>query len=344
MSDWSLGMTRAAARLYGGAAAARRQWRQKAPQRLARPVISVGNLAVGGRSKTPVVANLARLLHGWGERPAILSRGYRRERKTSAVVIVRDAERMRADLAESGDEPYMLARELPGCCVLVHPRRHLAGLYAEQHLDCTVHILDDGFQHVQLARDVNLVLLTLDDVVRGEVVPAGRLREPRRALAFADALLAVNTSASELTLALGREVVGERPVFEVTRHLGPPRPLAGVTDFRRLQEQRVLLVTAIAWPERVADDMTAAGWQLAGHLRFADHHVFTDADLHDIEQQVATLGAHAVITTAKDAVKFERRMPAAVPMAVVPLEVAIEPAQAFHTWLRDRLDYDAEGA
>src|SRR5690606_6750852 len=134
------------------------------------------------------------------------------------------------------------------------------------------------------------------------------------------------------------------PVFEVTRHLGPPRPLAGVTDFRSLKEQRVLLVTAIAWPERVADDLTRAGWQLAGHVRFADHHVFTDADLHDIERQVAAAGADASITPAKDAVKYERRKPAAVPMAVIPLEVAIEPVEAFHAWLRARLDYDAEGA
>ncbi len=344
MTDWSLGMTRATARLYGSVAAARRHWRQKAPQRLSRPVISVGNLAVGGRSKTPVVATLARLLHGWGERPAILSRGYRRERKTSDVVVVRDAERMRADLAESGDEPYMLARELPGCCVLVHPQRYRAGLYAEQHLDCTIHILDDGFQHVQLARDVNLVLLTLEDLLHGEVVPAGRLRESRAALAYADALLAVGTSAAEFSLAFGREALGDRPVFEVTRHLGPPRALAGVTDFRHLKERRVLLVTAIAWPERVADDLARAGWQLAGHMRYADHHVFTDGDVHDIEQRVAALGADAVITTAKDAVKFERRTPAAVPMAVVPLEVVIEPVDAFHAWLRARLNLAAEGA
>ena len=141
-------------------------------------MVSVGNLAVGGRNKTPVVAAIARMLHGWGERPAVLSRGYRRESPSRDVVIVRDAEHMRASLAESGDEPFMLARELPGCCVLVDPLRARAGQMAEQDLQCTVHVLDDGFQHVQLARDANLVLLTLDDVLHGEVLPAGRLREP----------------------------------------------------------------------------------------------------------------------------------------------------------------------
>lgn len=342
MAEWSLPFARATARLYGGVASARRQWRQQAPQRLSRPVISVGNLAVGGRGKTPVVASLARLLHGWGERPAILSRGYRRQRPTDEVVVVRDHDRMRAGLADSGDEPYMLARELPGCCVLVHTQRYAAGVVAEQDLDCTVHILDDGFQHVQLARDVNLVLLTIGDVLDGEVLPAGRLREPLTALAHADAVLAVDDSASRLSMALGR--VDDRPVFEVHRHLGPPRPLSGVTDFSRLTSEPVLLVTAIASPERVAADLAAAGWHVVGHLTYRDHHPFTAADIRAMEQRAIAHGARAIVTTAKDAVKLEAWLPLAVPVAVVPLDVVIDPADAFHAWLRDRLSLPQEGA
>ena len=342
MAEWSLPFVRATAKLYGGVASARREWRQQAPLRLERPVISVGNLAVGGRGKTPVVASLARLLHGWGERPAILSRGYRRERPSDHVVIVRDADHMRAGLEESGDEPYMLARELPGCCVLVHTQRYAAGIYAEQELDCTVHILDDGFQHVQLARDVNIVLLTLDDVLHGEVLPAGRLREPLTALAHADALLAVDASASRLSLAAGRD--DERPVFEVHRHLGPPRPLSGVTDFPRLVGEPVLLVTAIASPERVTSDLAAAGWQVVSHLAYRDHHPFTADDIRAIEARVGATGARAVITTAKDGVKLDRWLPLSVPVAVVPLDVVIEPADAFHAWLRHRLALRPEGA
>lgn len=342
MAEWSLPFVRATARLYGGVASARRHWRQQAPQHLSRPVVSVGNLAVGGRGKTPVVASIARLLHGWGERPAILSRGYRRAEPTDAVVVVRDADHMRAELAESGDEPYMLARELPGCCVLVHTQRHAAGVHAEQHLDCTIHILDDGFQHVQLARDVNLVLLTLDDVLHGEVLPAGRLREPLTALAHADAVIAVDTSAARMTMALGRHA--ERPVFEAHRHLGPPRPLSGVTDFTRLAIEPVLLVTAIAAPERVVHDMAAAGWHLVRHLAYRDHHPFSTADIAAIDAAASASGARAVVTTAKDAVKLERWLPLSVPVAVVPVDVVIEPADAFHSWLRHRLGLRPEGA
>lgn len=344
MSDqaWTFPMLRAAARLYGHGADLRRHLRGRTPIRLDRPVVSVGNLAVGGRNKTPVVAAVARMLHGWGERPAVLSRGYRREAPTRDVVTVRDADHMRATLAESGDEPFMLARELPGCCVLVHPRRALAGQVAEQTLGCTVHVLDDGFQHVQLARDADLVLLTLDDVLHGRVLPAGRLREPLHALEAAHGLLAVDTSAARLRLALGR--TPEVPIFEARRHLGRARPLSGTTDFSRLHDEPVLLVTAVAEPSRVAADLRQAGWTLADEMTFRDHHRYHADDARQIAARARSVGAAAVVTTAKDAVKLERHLPVDVPVAVIPLEVVIEPAEAFADWLRSRLSLDPEGA
>lgn len=339
---WSFPMLRAAARLYGRGASLRRELRRRTPIRLARPVVSVGNLAVGGRNKTPVVAAVARMLHGWGERPAVLSRGYRREAPSRDVVIVRDAEHMRATLAASGDEPFMLARELPGCCVLVHPRRARAGRVAEETLGCTVHVLDDGFQHVQLARDADLVLLTLDDVLHGQVLPAGRLREPLSALDAAHALVAVDTTAARLRLALGRGA--DVPVFEARRHLGKPRPLSGAMDFSRLHDEPVLLVTAVAEPARVADDLRQAGWTLAEVMTFRDHHRYQAADAAQIAARARGVGAAAVITTAKDAVKLERHLPIDVPVAVVPVDVVIEPADEFAAWLRSRLSLDPEGA
>lgn len=340
--SWGFAMLRAAARAYGHGAGLRRQLRQRLPLRLERPVVSVGNLAVGGRNKTPVVAAIARMLHGWGERPAVLSRGYRRERPSSEVVVVRDAEHMRASLAESGDEPFMLARELPGCCVLVHPRRVRAGRLAEGELGCSVHVLDDGFQHMQLARDANLVLVTLDDVRHGRVIPAGRLREPVQALEYADALLAVDTSASRLRMALGR--TPDVPIFEVQRHLGPPRPLAGTMDFSRIHDEPALLVTAVAEPERVAGDLRAAGWRLADVMSFRDHHRYDAGDVREIEGRARRAGAMVVLTTLKDAVKLEPHLPCEVPVAVVPLDVVIEPADQFAAWLRSRLALTPEGA
>src|SRR4051812_35187847 len=128
-------------------------------RRLRRPVISVGNLAVGGRGKTPMVATITRVLLEMGERPAILSRGYARTHYEDGVVVVRDAAGIRSDLGRAGDEPLMLARQLEGAAVLVSSERYLAGRVAEHHLGATVHVLDDGFQHLQLDRDVDILLI-----------------------------------------------------------------------------------------------------------------------------------------------------------------------------------------
>jgi tetraacyldisaccharide 4'-kinase len=128
-------------------------------RRLTRPVISVGNLAVGGRGKTPIVASIARELLAMGERPAILTRGYARIRPEDGIVVVRDPDGIRGDLARAGDEPLMLARELGGVSVLVSSDRYLAGRLAEHALAATVHVLDDGFQHLQLDRDIDIVLI-----------------------------------------------------------------------------------------------------------------------------------------------------------------------------------------
>src|SRR6478736_770134 len=128
-------------------------------RRLRRPVISVGNLAVGGRGKTPTVACITRDLLAMGERPAILSRGYARTRPDDGVVVVRDPDGIRSDLPRSGDEPLMLARALDGASVCVSPDRYLSGRLAERALGATVHVLDDGFQHLQLDRDIDIVLV-----------------------------------------------------------------------------------------------------------------------------------------------------------------------------------------
>ena len=142
---------------YSAAAAWRRQWYARDPSRrrtLTRPVVSVGNLRVGGTGKTPTVEYLARLLVANGERPVILTRGYARRRPLDGVTIVSDGTAIRADLDTAGDEPLMLARALPGVPVLVGADRHLSGRLAERRFGATVHLLDDGFQHVALARGV----------------------------------------------------------------------------------------------------------------------------------------------------------------------------------------------
>jgi tetraacyldisaccharide 4'-kinase len=187
--------------LYAAIVRRRRERYARRPdlrRRLRRPVISVGNLAVGGRGKTPMVATIARELLAMGERPAILTRGYARTRPEEGVVIVRDRDGVRSDLARAGDEPLMLARGLDGVSVVVSSDRYLAGRLAEHRLGATVHVLDDGFQHLQLDRDVDIVMIGRDDVARPVVLPSGRLREPLDTLVAADAIVAADDVVSRL--------------------------------------------------------------------------------------------------------------------------------------------------
>ncbi len=150
---------------------------------------------MGGTGKSPVVAALAAWLVQQGERPAILSRGYRRRDDVPGVVVVSDGQTLRAGLGRSGDEPLMLARAVPGAIVCVCPDRHLAGVLAERRLGATVHLLDDGFQHFNLARDLDVLVTTPGEIGEGRVVPHGRLREPRDAAARAHVLVVMGATA-----------------------------------------------------------------------------------------------------------------------------------------------------
>jgi tetraacyldisaccharide 4'-kinase len=310
---------------YGAGAAWRRRWYAARPSRrlrLARPVISVGNLTVGGSGKTPVVEAIARLLVSEGERPAILTRGYARPQPRAGVTVVADRAHVAASYEDAGDEPLMLARALPGVPVLVGSDRAECGRFAEAQFDATVHILDDGFQHLALARDVDL-LLADGDVLEDRVLPAGRLREPLEAAKFADAVL-VTSDVQKVAAKLGVNTA-----FTMSRTLGDP---AGIS-----KDQPVFAVAGVARPERFFDDLRAAGWRVAGTLAFRDHHRFTPGDIARIRSAANAAGAAAVLTTAKDAVRVEGLDAAGLPFAPVPLSVGIEPAGPFREWLLARV-------
>lgn len=212
--------------LYARGAAWRRQWyaRPGARRRLSRPVVSVGALAAGGSGKTPVAALVAELLRDAGERPAVLSRGYGRRVRTRGVVVVRDPQGVRAGIDTAGDEPRMLAERLDGVSVLVSRDRYRAGRVAETRLGATVHVLDDGFQHLPLARDLDLVLVRAADLDQ-PTFPAGRLRERPATARLADALVVDAADADAAGAVAGR--LGARTWFRLRRSLGALRPVVG---------------------------------------------------------------------------------------------------------------------
>lgn len=322
--------------VYGASVSWRRRWYARDPsraRRLGRPVVSVGNLRVGGSGKTPVVAHLARLLLARGERPAILTRGYGRPRPQAGVTIVSDGVRLHAGFASAGDEPLMLARMLPGVPVLVGGDRYLSGEHAEREYAVTVHILDDGFQHLRLRRTVDLLLADESDL-GDRVLPAGRLREPLANASVADAVL-VTTAVASVVDRVGA-ALGVPARFQVARRVQPPVTL-GRQPMHLAPGARVLALSGIARPGRLHADLAAAGWTVVDVMAFRDHHPFSAADIARASAAAQACGAAAILTTEKDAIRLDAVDTSGVTIGVVPLISSIEPADAFADWLFDRL-------
>ena len=290
-------------------------------------MISVGNLSLGGTGKTPVVSWVVRELIAEGERPSILSRGYARPSSREGVVVVSDGDRVLAGFDISGDEPLMLARQLPGCAVLVSPNRYLAGALAERRLGCTVHVLDDGFQHLQLARDLDLVVLRREDL-RDRVMPFGRLREPVSALAHADAILVSEEDEAQVISALPAAV----RVFTMRRTLADPRAVAPWGEPVELDGRPVAVFAGIGRPEQFFDDVRAAGWDVVATFPFADHYRYTRRAIERLCQDAAESGAAMLLTTEKDAARLGG-IPTALPIAFVPLAVGFDDEQGLRMLL-----------
>jgi tetraacyldisaccharide 4'-kinase len=280
------------------------------------------------------VAHLARLLLDAGERPAILSRGYKRRVALDGVTVVSDGDAIRADLDHSGDEPLMLARAVPRAVVLVCEQRATAAALATQAFGATVTVLDDGFQHRAMPRDVDLVLIAPRDL-EDRRLPFGRLREPVSVLRRADAVI-VDRDDDAAAADLPRPLPDRLPVFELRRSLGAPVPLATSAPWPA-KVATVVALAGIARPERFTASLARAGWTVARTVRFSDHHRYRARDLDSVREALQASGADAVLTTAKDAVRLEALGPVGLPIAAVPLQVTVEPADAFRAWLFERL-------
>ena len=302
------------------------------------PVVSVGNIAVGGRGKTPLVAYVARLLVAAGERPAILSRGYARRLTEDGVVVVSDGAHVLADLDRSGDEPLMLARAVPGAAVLVCEQRAIAAALAERALGATVHVLDDGFQHRSMRRDIDIVALAPEDL-RGRQFPFGRLRDSPSALRRADAIVIESAANGAPGLQTrGPDLQLTCPMFSMTRQLGQPEPIDPGHSAPNRGAAPVVALAGIARPERFVQSLEAAGWKVAALMPFPDHHQYSASDLARAAQKVRETGAAGILTTDKDAVRLRSLRPLPVPVAAVPLAVTIDPAREFDAWLLESIE------
>jgi tetraacyldisaccharide 4'-kinase len=264
-----------------------------------------------------------------------VSRGYGRTDAPDGVTVVSDGVRALADLARAGDEPLMLARSVAGAGVFVCPDRFWAGALAERRFGATVHLLDDGFQHLKLARDIDLAVVAAADE-RDRPLPRGGLREAVGAIRHADALIV--TGESPVAAAALAARWGVAHAFTTSPRPSVPRAVDPWGGAVRLPRDRpVVAVAGIARPDAFFADLAAAGWQLAARLPFGDHHPFTAADVAAIARRVQDTGAASVLTTEKDAVRLLPLRPLPFDAAFVPLTVTIEPEDVFTRWLLDRL-------
>jgi tetraacyldisaccharide 4'-kinase len=279
-------------------------------RRLRGPVVSVGNLSVGGSGKTPFVLVLGELLTARGVKFDILSRGY--GRRTHGVARV-DPGGLPRDF---GDEPLLLARRL-SVPVIVGEDRYEAGMFTEKSFGPQLHLLDDGFQHRALARDFDIVLVTPEDA-RDCLLPAGRLREPVTSTSRADAVVLTSGASSESFPSNGKLLWRVRRGISVTNV--PARPV---------------VFCGIARPQNFLLQLRTAGIEPVAQALFRDHHAYSERDIQDLLKLRHQSEAEGFVTTEKDAINLGRFLDALQPLAVILVKMELmDAANAVDTMLR----------
>jgi tetraacyldisaccharide 4'-kinase len=310
------------------------------------PVISVGNLTVGGTGKTPFVAHIADLLLRHGKKPVILSRGYKGTAENSNLIVT-EGGKIYCAASECGDEPFLLARKLPGAIVAVGKNRYESYKLLKKDLVLTtpVFILDDGFQHLQLRRDVDLVLLDGTSPFGGNAMfPFGRLREPFSAVSRATA--AIITRSHQLT-------VPKNEIRQRVHHHNPDcrffsfgqsiDSLVSLHGQKRLPIQSfsgisIVVLAAIGNPEQFLKDLVFAGLKVNKQFLFRDHHNYDQRDINTVIETCRSMKVDAIITTEKDLVRLE---PLKIPSDLIwaaHLSIEEDSPHAFEGWLLQRLN------
>jgi tetraacyldisaccharide 4'-kinase len=292
----------------------------KPVRRLKWPVVSIGNLSAGGAGKTPLTIALAKALTARGLHVDVLSRGY--GRRSTLLLLVDPAGKPE----DFGDEPLLIAREA-NVPVYVAAERYEAGLLAERFTPSSsgVHLLDDGFQHRQLARDVDILLLDGTEWSTEHLLPAGNLREPFSALRRATVVAVTAPGGLLLEKWLRSDGRWQGPIWRLRRFMEIP-PIDGP----------VAAFCGIARPDQFFRGLESAGIKLVSQTAFADHHNYTAADLARIESAARSVEATAILTTEKDRVRLgalAATLPASLPLQTVQLRIEIEDEKAAIDWL-----------
>ncbi len=316
-------------------------------------VISIGNVTAGGTGKTPVTELFARTLAAEGRHVAILSRGYRRKERpfwqriwaqsVTPPLVVSDGRRVLLDAATGGDEPYMLASNLPGVAVVVDRDRVKAGRWAVKRLGCDTLILDDGFQYQRLKHSIEVVLVDATNPFgNGHMLPRGILREPVRHLKRADIIFL--TKCPDDTTEVTREIREYNKTAEIVECRHSPKLLRDVWSREEfplewLKGKTLCTLSGIASPRGFEDSLRHMGAKVVWCERYADHHRYDPSEILYALNRTADIGAQALVTTEKDAVRFPRFE--TTPVKCLYLRIAIDILQGrdYFTRIINRICY-----
>lgn len=330
------------------------KWGILRPHTLGCQVLSVGNLTVGGTGKTPVVEVFARSLQEQGRKVAILSRGYKRKKRPlwkrikgrltfqkygPSPLVVSDGNRLLLDSTISGDEPYMLASNLPNVAVIVAKNRVNAGQYAIKKLGCDTLILDDGFQYMRLRHRLDIVLVDRTNPFGNRhVLPRGLLREPIRNIRRAGFIF-ITKSNGDGAVELKEQLRKLNPVAEISECRHCARYVQNVYTGKRdelsfLQGLDVAAISAIAVPKGFEEELERQGARVICHQTYADHHRYTQQEILDFINRAIQEGAKAILTTEKDAVRFPFIDRRDIPIYFLRVEIELlSGTEAFADWI-----------
>ena len=306
-------------------------------RRLNRPVISVGNLTTGGTGKTPLVEWVARALAAEGKRVCILTRGYGRSNPDRRV-LVSDGKSVLSTAHEAGDEAFLLATNLQGLAAVISDAdRVSAGKGAIKHLSTDCFVLDDGFQHLRVARDLNIVTIDATNPWGGgSLLPYGRLREPLSGIRRADCIVVTRTDQAEDIQALHSELArltNGCPLF-FSRMQTLRITLLSDASNSSPTPKRIAAFCGVGNPESFFDHLRHDGHELSLEKTFPDHHPYTQKDIDSLIREAKNSGAEGLLTTAKDAVKLHS-LSFTLPCYVLEIELNIENAHELRNLVRN---------
>ena len=292
-------------------------------------VVSVGNITLGGTGKTPFVCLLSEMIQARGFRVAVLSRGYKGKFR-EPFAQVSDGERILMGAREAGDEPYLLAEKLKGVPVIVGRERWLSGKYAVEKFQTEVVILDDGFQHLPLKRDLNLLLIdSASPFGNGYLFPRGILREPLKELCRADAVILTKVhecaNIENLKENLKKKLMA-CPIFEADYTPGEVREAGTLRALPagHLKRRKILAFSGLAKPESFQKTLLGLEAKIVGVEAFPDHHWYVQKDLEELWKKAAYLNVEALVTTEKDMVRLKDCRTGPLPLWVVSIQHVFE--------------------